>query len=70
MDTIVTICHCHILNKCFSDVADISCHPASFPTKTDTLGKTKSDVPHYICTYEYIGQNNAVSNNVHSHKLQ
>ena len=30
MDTFVTIYHCHILNKCFSDVADISCHSVSF----------------------------------------
>ena len=49
-------CHCDItcfqLNDCCSDIADIGCHPGSLsptdsPSRTDTMGKTKSE-PHAI----------------------
>ena len=46
--------NCHSLNNCCNDVTAIGCHPASSSsptvslTPTDTLGKTKSEVPHFI----------------------
>ena len=49
-------CHqdCHISNNCCNDIADIGCYPVSpssstvSSTITDTLGKTKSETPHFI----------------------
>ena len=46
--------HCYISNDCCNDIADIGCHPAFSlsptvsHTPTDTLGKTKSEAPHFI----------------------
>ena len=48
--------HCHSNNDCCNDIADIGCHPVSSstftvsPAPTDTLGKTKSEVPHFTFT--------------------
>ena len=45
--------NCHIWNDCCNDIANIGCHPASYPpptlslTQSDKLGKTKSQAQHF-----------------------